>query len=77
MHLECEFNAETQRTQRQAQRRPSTLEKVQDSPLGGTRIGTRSLRFLCDLCVSALKGLGVWYRLRRVRERFPDTLMHY
>ena len=71
-------------TQRRRERRDkrredqTLLTEVQDSPLRrDARVAMRSLRFLCDLCVSALKGLLVWFRLRQVRERLPDTLVDF
>jgi hypothetical protein len=76
--------AEALSTQRRRERRDkrredqTVLTEVQDSPLRrDARVEMRSLRFLCDLCVSALKGLLVWFRLGRVRERFPDTSVDF
>ena len=76
--------AEALSTQRRRERRDkrredqTLLTEVQDSPLRrAARAEMRSLRFLCDLCVSALKGLLVWFRRRQVRERFPDALVDF
>jgi len=76
--------AEALSTQRRRARRDkrrenqTLLTEFQDSPLRrDASVKMRSLRFLCDLCVSALKGLFVWFRLRRVTERFSDTLVDF
>lgn len=69
--------AEDPSTQRRRENQ-TLLTEVQDSPLRwDARVEMRSLRFLCDLCASALRGLLVWFRLGRVKERFPDTLVDF